>query len=84
MKGHLPQPPVVMDGGEESVAQAALTAAGKAQATADNARSMVLNRDPRLQTLEAETVTLAGLAADYQAQLEASIADRADLRGNVA
>lgn len=72
-----------MDEGENSVAQAALTAAGKAQATADNARSMVLNRDPRLQSLEAETVTLAGLAADYQAQLAASIEDRADLRADV-
>lgn len=83
MKGMIPRPAVAMEPGDSDVAQEALTAAGRAQAAADNARAMVLNRDPRLQTLEQETVTLAGLAADYSAQLSASLDDRQQLHAGL-
>lgn len=42
---------------------AAMDAIATAQATADNARQMVLNRDPRLVAVEAEQATLAANAA---------------------
>lgn len=60
-------------------AGAALEAAAHAQATADNARQMVLNRDPRLSTVETATTTLAqqqvtleALAAQLGAAVPAS------------
>ncbi len=67
-RGFLPQKPVTIinENGDDAATEAAMQAATKAQATADNARQMVLNRDPRLTTLEevAQTVRDALTASD--------------------
>ena len=61
-----------------------------AMLAARNARQMVLNRDPRFDTLEERVGALATLtdqlntlAADYQTALSASTADRAKLNTSV-
>lgn len=78
-RGYLPQKPVtiVTENGDEAAIEAVSQRVDKAQATADNARQMVVNRDPRLNTLE-------GLAADYQQRVSESQADRAALHTAVA
>jgi len=78
-RGYLPQKPVVMitENGDEAALDAVNQRVEKAQATADNARQMVINRDPRLNTLE-------GLATQYQETSAASEADREQLHTAVA
>jgi uncharacterized phage infection (PIP) family protein YhgE len=74
-----------------AVSTAALDAANAAMTAAQNARQMVLNRDPALatvqetvQTLQQTQATLATLAANYETALQSSVADRQDLHDQVA
>lgn len=78
-----PAPNVDLSGVEANV-QAAHDLAEHATERAENARSMVLNRDPRLRTLEEQQAALEALAADYTAALQASLTDRATLHERVA
>lgn len=70
--------------GVEASVQAAHDLAVKAEATGQNAREMVLRRDPKIATLEEQQAALEALAADYTAALQASLADRATLHERVA
>jgi hypothetical protein len=64
-RGYLPRTPVtiISEDGNDAAADAAMQAATKAQQAADNARQMVLNRDPRLKNLEDVAETFATLQA---------------------
>jgi len=81
-RGYLPQKPVtVVSGtGDEAAIEAVKQTAEQAQSMAANARQMVLNRDPRLASVEQSTLTLQQLADDYQRRVAESLADREDLR----
>lgn len=64
-------------------ADAAKAAADTAQSGVTNTRDMIIRRDPTLNTAAAQAsdasakyTTLAGLAADYQTALSASLTDR--------
>jgi hypothetical protein len=61
------------------LAVAADQKAAEADALAANARQMVLNRDPRLNALESDTVTLKQVAQTVQSLSGESTADRAAL-----
>ena len=78
-RGYLPQKPIVMvtENGDDAAIEAVKQTAEQALATGQNARQMVINRDPRLSNLEE-------IAADYPTRVAASEADRATLHASIA
>lgn len=62
---------------------AAMAAAATAQATADNARQMVLKRDPRLEAVEQKSTSLEQLAASYETSVAESKTDRAGIHAEL-
>jgi hypothetical protein len=59
---------------------AAANMAAQAEATGQNARQMVLNRDPKLNTLEAQQEQLSALATSMQAAIPAAELVHTELR----
>lgn len=78
-RGYLPQKPIVMitEDGDDAAIEAVKQTAEQALATGQNARQMVINRDPRLSNLEE-------IAADYPTRVAASEADRASIHASIA
>lgn len=85
-RGYLPQKPITMvtENGDEAMIEAVSQKADAAQATAQNARQMILNRDPRLQAVEEQQLTLQGLADEYRQRAAESQADRQQLHADIA
>jgi len=68
----------------EQRVQAAHDLAEKAEGTGQNARDMVLRRDPQLMALDERYDTLQELASSYAQALPASVADRQALHAELA